>query len=209
MRTYRFYNGQRARVMFLQFSNNPCRRIISTGLDTRVSSIAGEEEGRWGARGKARGRGRPRVIRATFVKSAIGTRYDRVSRVRVSPPVSCGNSQVLSSRSRRCIDPWHPPSSLFLPFRLSFADPLSCSFISFSLSLTVVFLHFHPSSSFLLPPARDAHTPGMTSRGQHVGEFKHLPSSSFLDSLRPLSKSGLGGQKKNVASSKAQSHFLF
>lgn len=208
MRTYRFYNGQRARVMFLQFSDNPCRRIISTGLDTRVSSIAGEEEGRWGARGKARGRGRPRVIRATFVKSAIGTLRSRIAR-------PCIAASILRefSDSVLPVSPlhWSLASSLVHPFSLSAhpsPNPLSCSFISFSLLLTVVFLHFHPSSSFLLPPARDAHTPGMTSRGQHVGELKHLPSSSFLDSLRPLSKSGLGGQK-NVAISKAQNYFLF
>lgn len=143
---YRFYNGQRARVVFLQFSNNPCRRIISTGFDTRVSSIAGEREKRE-MRSKRESERKGTSVRELSAPRSLNPRselYDRVSRVRLSPLVSCGNSQVLSSRSRRCIDPRHPPSSLFLPFRSSFADPLSCSFISFSLSLIAVFLHFHP-----------------------------------------------------------------
>lgn len=152
MRTYRFYNGQRVRGVFLQFSNNPCR-LISTGFDTRVSLIAGERGRReiGGEEGKREeGDVRARVIFVPRSLNPWSELYDCVSRVRVSPPVSCGNSQVLSSRSRRCIDPWHPPSSLFLPFRSSFADPLSCSFLSLSFPFSLFRL---PRSSYISTPS--------------------------------------------------------
>lgn len=151
-------------------------------------------------RGKARGRGprfEPRVIRVIRSLNPRSELYDRVSRVRRQDPAG-----IL----RFCPPGLAVALILAIPPRPSFslsAHPSSTLSLapspSLSFTLTTVFLYFHPvhpSSSFLLPPARDAHTLGVTSRGQHVGEFKHLPSSSFLDSLRPLFKSRLGGQKK-------------
>lgn len=106
-------------------------------------------------------------------KSTISTpRSCIVSRV----DVSRRNSQVLSSRSRRCIDPWHPltPRSPTLP-------TLSCLLLSLScppiLPPFAAVFSSRPSSSFLVP--RYAHTLAVTSRGQHVGEFKHLPLLRF------------------------------
>lgn len=127
---------------------------------------AGEEsEGKSAREGtEVRTEGYPRH---TFVKSTIGTLRSRIAR---PPPGSCGNSQVLSSRSRRCIDPCYPPSSLFLPFRSSFVDPLSCS-----LSLSLFHSHyglpiFSPRTSlfFLLVASR--------SRRPHAGRDVTRPT---------------------------------
>lgn len=91
-----------------------------------------------------------------------------VYRVPRRADVSRGNSQVLSSRSRRCIDPWHPlaPRSPILP---TLSRPLA----TLPPFAAVFLLPPRPSSSFLVP--RYAHTLAVTSRGQHVGEFKHAP----------------------------------
>lgn len=112
-------------------------------------------------------------------------------------PVSCGNSQVLPSRSRRCIDPWRPsplarPSSPSLAYR-----SLVTHSLSLSLSAAVFLFPTHPSSSFLVPPARYAHaTLGVTSRGQHVGEFNICPLLRFLGSLRPLDSARTRPEKR-------------
>lgn len=161
-RIYRFYNGQRTRFPFSPLSD---LFAVWIWLDMcSFFSIEGEDGGIFSNKGY------PLLLNSTDIPRSCIPRRAGVSR---------GNSQVLLSRSRRCIDPWHPlaPRPPFQPsFALRFS--LSLSFPSALSPFATIFL-FPLSSLFFLLVPRYAHTLVVTSRRQHVGEFKHLPLLHF------------------------------
>jgi len=139
----------------------------------------------------------------------IGTLRLRIARPRIAASILrefSGSVLPVSPLHWSLASPLDPLSPFPLILRLP-SIPLS---LSFSLSLTAVFLYFHPVPllpSCCLPLATPTRC-AWRHAANTWAKFKHLLSSSFRDSLRPLSKSGLGGQK-NAAGSKIQSYFLF
>lgn len=175
-------------------------RATSTGLDPDVClpRLGRERRAEGGGREILEIRGHPLFLNPRLVHR------DRVSR-----PASVA-SMCPAGILRFC------PPGLAVALILGILSPLAHP--SFQPSLAPLFapLSFPPShpfalrrglpispSLFFLVP-RYAHTLAVTSRGQHVGEFKHLPPSSFLNSLRPLTGQDFGQKKKARQGSKTQ-----